>query len=205
MMWDTASRSAGMSHRDFFEAELSDRLDGTLIDLAATRGRAFCAWEDDRGVRALIIDLRWEPKRYQNFIWELQEESEVAGALFCPPRILAVLDPPELFYIGADLRRARAWREKCAAYQERRRGVPPVRRGDLVEFDYEITFSSGARHRVLRFERGSTFTVGGGRFHIRNWRERQFTVRRVDAQAGAADGATRAGSMLAARLGGAAA
>jgi hypothetical protein len=84
----------------------------------------------------------------------------------CPARILDLLTEPSNDY-------AREWRERCRARIAR----PSPRKGETVLFVRELTFSNGEVHDRFVYDAGSRFQAANGtQCHIRNWRDREFTV-----------------------------
>lgn len=94
----------------------------------------------------------------------------------CPARILDRLTPPTNEY-------ARQWRERCRA----RLAKPTPRPGQTVIFKERVKFTNGDELRTLIFQGGSRFRSPASRvYHIRSWRELDYTLR------GVANGSTRA-------------
>jgi hypothetical protein len=85
----------------------------------------------------------------------------------CPARILDRLTPPSNEY-------AREWRERCRA----RLAKPKPRPGQTVIFKERVKFTNGDELRTLIFQGGSRFRSPAGRvYHIRSWRDRDYTLR----------------------------
>jgi hypothetical protein len=85
----------------------------------------------------------------------------------CPARILDRLTPPSNEY-------AREWRERC----RERLANPTPRPGQTVIFTERVKFANGVELRTRIFHSGSRFRSPAGRvYHIRSWRERDYTLR----------------------------
>ena len=70
---------------------------------------------------------------------------------------------------------AREWRQRCRAHLAR----PRLRLGQKVIFVKPLQFTNGDAHGTLTFQGGSRFrSADGTLYHIRSWRELDYSVER---------------------------
>ena len=153
MGWMYTRKAKGETIREFFARELgfeTEKRTVRLLDCAVVNLReAYLAFEDidhtsgNRQVFAVVCLLHYQPNSYWNFGYKDMEESMGPCYYKCPERILKLLTPTSSEY-------ALKWRKRCWEHIERRRSLPRLRKGDVVEFSQPIKFSDGSKVRGLR-------------------------------------------------------
>ena len=181
MSWTRTERSRGVSHLDFFTAELN-REGYEIVDASSVGSVIYCAVRRPAGVGAIVIRTRWSPGYVTNYWYQVEEETwPPYGAKRCPQRILDQLDPPQSVYQDPQgAQAAVSWRASCDQQRSLRAGRPAVSDGDIVIFTKAIVFSRSGTHDEFVFRYGSTFTLlsepDGGEYIIHNWRDREYKV-----------------------------
>lgn len=168
MGWTTYYRAPGETDRDHLQREL--RGTQRIVD-CTTIGTTFYAavrGNDTGDVQGLVV-LQRRTRGHDNYARKAITETMGPVHDRCPDRILDLLSP-------TDNEWANEWRARCRARNAAKRNQPRVHRGDTVRFARPITFANGAVLDALTFDRRSTFTHTGTRYHIRRWRDLAYTV-----------------------------
>jgi len=175
MGWIYTTRQSGESVRAFFERAFNYRLEdgksGTIIASSVQFRVAYFAYrictpgQSDK-VTAIVCLLDYRPKDFPyNFGYKDMGEEMGPCESRCPERILKLLTPTDSEF-------AKAWRQRCWDYINKRKGAIRVRKYQWVKFSKPIRFTSGTVNVPLQFVGHSIFQDSAGfRYRLnRNWR-----------------------------------
>ncbi len=182
MGWTYTTKQRGQSIKAFFAAQFDcDNEHGTwkVLDCSSSLNVAFMAVEKttkatgDREVFGLVCHIQHAPNDYYNFGYKDVTECMGPYQTECPARILDLLTPTTNEY-------ALEWRAACRKHVARLAARPGVKKGDTVQFNNPIRFTSGAEHDTLVWVGGSTFRAdinGWAQYYcVRSWRKRGYQV-----------------------------
>lgn len=194
MGWTYMHREPGLSDRDFFQGEFGE---GSEVLEAGTRDNVcYLACRNrnapQMGVFAIVCLIdRFGDRRdpYFNFGYKDMDETMGPGYDDCPAKVYALLTPLEEAGLSDDsLKWAAGWREGAEENIARRAAAAAVRKGDIVEFDDAVAFTSGRSYRRFRFVERDTFEPDTGQeppqdgsyryrslVRMPGWRTRVFT------------------------------
>jgi hypothetical protein len=120
-----------------------------------------------REVWAAVFLLGYYPKSYYNFGYKDMCESMGPYSYNCPERILNLLTP-------TDSEDANEWRELCWERINRKKNQPKFKKGDIVEFEKPIRFTTGSQKRLFCHNKRSglfrrVFENADGKLQIDNY------------------------------------
>lgn len=143
-------KEPGISVFDFFREEFNHEEDngayGKVLDCAVKNlCTAYLAYEvrnvhGNHEVTAVVCLLHYSRDPYYNFGYKEIPEIFEPVECNCPERILKLLTPL-LDPTGQEC--AQRWREKCWENIERRKAMPRLKKGMVIEFAQPIYFNSG--------------------------------------------------------------
>lgn len=176
------------STTDWFKKELEwadeNRSSKVLATAIVGRKEAYAAVEINykdgrREVWAAVFLINYVPRAKDGMTFGYKDMSEEMGPVVnrCPKKILDLLTP-------TDNKHANDWRSRCRERLERRE-TSKLKPGDLIRFDYPLTFSGYGKRDTFRMEvhfgktrfMAMNTETGHPSFlcKLSNWRERSFT------------------------------
>ena len=174
MGWTGMHRDAGLTDREFFEAEfpLGLQRDGRILACATVASVFYAAVQNTPqasyapGETWCLVVLMQRTRDYYNFTYKELSDSMGPAEDRCPVRILDLLTPTDSEY-------ANEWRARCRANAAKREAARQIRPGAVLKFAQAFTFMNGETHDTFRLVGRSTFSLpdGRGRYRIPNWRD----------------------------------
>ncbi len=180
MGWSYEHRPKGTPVRQALQAQLGEGYD--IVESSIGLRVAYLAVASKRlgytfGTVVLIDHTPLSGSPYYNFGTKWIDETMGPSDADPPRRVLEALDEEAVTNEWSQQWRARAW-----ANLLKREARPRVRKGDVVTFATPIRFANGEEVSTFVFERHSYFRTarmnffGAERYHIRGWREREYSV-----------------------------
>jgi hypothetical protein len=165
MGWTGGSLEGPFTARAAIEFDLGDEFGSRVIDTVRYGTVIYAAARSRDGQQVFALVLLAERAGGVLYTKPISEDMGPAEDR-CPAQILDLLTEPSNDY-------AHEWRERCRA----RIAKPAPGKGQTVLFAHELTFTDGQAHASFVYEGGSRFRAANGtQCHIRNWRDREFTV-----------------------------